>query len=482
MPWSFFQQIPFISNSRAPGRFNLVTGLAMSALVSVGAAVVLERIRRREIQMILTVAAGVVILIEYQLFWPFITIDSHQSSYWNRMASEADVRAVLDVPTNHSLVSKLAVYEQTEHEQPLIAGHVLRRTIQNPALLAVLDRAATGTTNNGLPIIRNEDVPYLLSQAGADRLVVHKRFLSNSSDIMARLITILGQPTYEEEAYAVFAVPRTPTPPPDFSLAGATSGFSEVVNIGDFEAVFLGDEGEWYFYADQEVYGDFVFHTAPYRMPRRVGIWLDDEFMGGWWADAGEVHLPVWVDRGYHTIRFESLDGCTEYPFMLTCFASNDLAGDCAPLDPPACISVAFETATWTPAESLPTALDVSLDYGLRLHGYEILDHEDSIQLRLFWEAEGALPHSYALFAHIANPETGEPVQQYDGYPFFQTDEWHGGAHWVSDITIPKPAEAGTYAINVGWFRQETNDRITVQADRLWASAGVIHLQMIDIE
>jgi hypothetical protein len=478
LPWALLQQLPGFDATRTPGRFNLATGLAISALVSIGAGVLVEK-RRRAVQIGLAAVLGAVILLEYQLFWPFPAEDLRQPEYFRQLARVKDVRAVLNVPVENLLVAKIGLFQQTIHHKPLIAGHLMRRTPQDPAVLALLDRATTGIEDD-LPIAV-EDVPVLLAAARVDRVIVHKLALPDSGDVTGRLKSALGPQEYRDALYEVFAVPRAETPPPGFTLAltNGDEGWSAPVTIGAFEGMFLGDAGAWYFYAAEEQYGELVFRTLPYNIPRRIGAWLDDHLITAWWAGEGEKRLPLWIEPGFHTLRFEALDGCDPYPFTLTC-----LAGDCAPVETPACISVAFGSPEWVASHTALTPLDVRLDYGLRLWAYDLRLDEAAraVTLRLFWDAGGPLPGGYALFVHVADPATGEPLAQYDGFPLIPTDDW-SKSWWVSEVQIGLPGDlpAGNYVVNVGWFKPETNERIAVRGDRPWAGAGIVYLETVTV-
>ncbi|NLX09621.1 MAG: hypothetical protein GXY36_08190, partial [Chloroflexi bacterium] len=246
LPWALLQELPLLDATRTPGRFNLATGLALSALVSIGAAA-LERVRRREAALALAAGLGGLLLVEYQLFWPFLTTDARQPAYFRDLARQDDVRAVLNLPANHNLAAKFALYQQTLHGKPLIAGHALRRTPQNPALLALLEQVAGADAAGGVFTLTPETARYLLSAAGADRVIVHKPFMPDAANALDHVRAVLGAPDYEDEQIAAFVVPRTGDPPPDLVLAGAggSEGWSAPVDAGPFAGRFLADDGAW---------------------------------------------------------------------------------------------------------------------------------------------------------------------------------------------------------------------------------------------
>ncbi len=485
LPWAFFQQLPFLDSSRTPGRFNALTGLALSACVSLGAAVLFSGLRRRAVQVALVIACGAVIVVEYQLFSPFPMQDAHLPAYFDTLAQADDVRAVLDLPSQNRLALKIGLYQQIAHHQALIAGYTLRRTAQNPALLAVLDRATAGPDASGLPEISTEMIPYLFSTAGADRVIIHKQFYADAVRVVDRLRGVFGDPEYEDDQIAAFVVPRTDFPPDAFAVAASAEGWSTPVDISDgFTGAFLTGAGEWSIFTGQP-FGELTFRSAPYHTPHRIAVWLDDHLIGTWIANGLAESVPVWAEPGFHTLRFELLDGCAPYGFTAECLNSADLSLPCTPVDPPLCLSAALEPPTWTP-QSPPTPLPVTLGDGLHLRAYTI-DHvpgERVVRVRLYWESAHPLAHSYALFVHIADPVTREPVAQHADYPSVLTTHWDGQAQWVSDVVIALNNDTpdGTYAINAGWFDPVSGDRLTVYGDGPHAADGIITLGTVTFE
>lgn len=480
LPWLALQRLPLLEATRTPGRFNLLTGLALSALVSAGAGVLLGWLRRPAARVLLSVVLSAAILVDYQLFWPFPVGDAVQPAYFRSLAGAADVRAVLDVPADNPLVAKIALFQQTLHGKPLIGGHALRRTPQNPALLALLNRAALDQAQGVLPALATDQVAALLTRVGADRLIVHKRFVPDAEAAVARLRDILGAPEYEDGLIVAFAVPRAETPARGVWLA-AGEGWAGTDGEGRF---ILAEEGIWYFYADVPLI-ELRIPVRAYGSPRTVAVYLDDTLVTGTLVSDGEVQASLWTTSGFHTVRFVSRDGCDPYPFALTCLAGDPLGGTCARADPPYCVSAVLGTPEVTAVSQTPETLSVALDGGLRLTGYTVTMRDDprALEVRLFWEAERALPGRYALFVHLADPVTARPLAQFDGYPAIPTDVWQGGARWVSEVRVPLPDElsAGEYALNVGWFDPVEGQRLGVRGDRLWAADGIVYLGMVRV-
>jgi len=140
----------------------------------------------------------------------------------------------------------------------------------------------------------------------------------------------------------------------------------------------------------------------------------------------------------------------------------------------------------WQRADSSVTPRDVTLDHGVRLRGDDVQVTGDprAVRVRLFWDAPGALPQSYALFVHLTRPDDPAPLAQHADYPAITTDAWHGGAAWVSDVVIELGDDIppGQYALNAGWFVPESGERLPVRGDGPLARAGIVRIATVTVE
>jgi hypothetical protein len=311
---------------------------------------------------------------------------------------------------------------------------------------------------------------------------VHTRFVPEPDTVIARVGETMGPPEFVDQWHASFVVPETVDVPLEFmAITASAEGWTTPVRIADADYTFVSASGAWYFYAAAP-FGELVFGTERYGLGRRIAVWLDDRMLTVLWVDGDMVRLPIWTEPGFHTLRFESLDGCDSYPFVPSCLGVPH-SGDCMRAEQPLCLSAAFTAPVWA-IDNPATALAVSLDHDLRLRGYDMQVTDDSrtVAVRLFWDADHALPESYALFVHVADPVTGVPAAQYADFPVIPTSEWDGGAAWVSDVRVLlDDLPPGEYAINVGWFIPETGERLGVQGDRPWADADMIFLGTITV-
>src|SRR5258708_2262138 len=71
LPWALFQNLPLISATRTPGRFNIMAALALGVLAALGLDVVLQSVRLRWRRLLLISVLTFITLAEYQLMAPF---------------------------------------------------------------------------------------------------------------------------------------------------------------------------------------------------------------------------------------------------------------------------------------------------------------------------------------------------------------------------------------------------------------------------
>lgn len=113
----------------------------------------------------------------------------------------------------------------------------------------------------------------------------------------------------------------------------------------------------------------------------------------------------------------------------------------------------------------------VSFTYGdpvlIRLLGYDLSGSAmqgSSVQLTLYWQAEGTPSLSYKVFTHLVNPQ-GQVGPQRDDYPVQgnrPTTAWTLGEIVLDryEIRIEPNVPTGTYTLKVGFYDASTGNRL----------------------
>ena len=199
LPSVILQGVPLLQLSRTPGRFSYALALAIACLATQGAALLFgqPRFRSRLRQALLLTLLLVAILFDYQWFWPFPTLNATIPVEIVALGQRDDLRAVLNIPVRRSPAVKNALWLQTAHQLPLIGGQVTRSSPVNPARLALLEQTLD---------------PALLLHAGADIVIVHRRYAWQH--LLSQAEAQLGPAIYQDEIYAVYETPATEAAPP----------------------------------------------------------------------------------------------------------------------------------------------------------------------------------------------------------------------------------------------------------------------------
>jgi len=204
LPWGAVYHLPGFNLARTPGRFNFLLALTVAVLAAYGfshfrlpsskpqlspQSSVLSPFDSSLItRYSLLVTFLLLILFEYQSFWPLPTYSAEIPTPVGALAARDDVRAVFNLPWDNVLAAKDALWLQTAHEKPMIAGQVTRKTPVSPAKLTILQ--------NTLDLA-------LLDAAGVDIVIVHKTY---DAALAEQVRAKLGDPFYEDDKLALFEV------------------------------------------------------------------------------------------------------------------------------------------------------------------------------------------------------------------------------------------------------------------------------------
>ncbi|MCU0513171.1 MAG: hypothetical protein MUE40_11435 [Anaerolineae bacterium] len=233
LPLAPLQNLPGFNLARTPGRFNFALALALAALAGYGAAGLWARQPRLAAGGRTAGAAGLLlaalIVADYQSFFPVPTRPAAIPDAVYALRGRDDVRAVFNIPYEHLLGAKDALYLQTAHEKPLIAGQVTRQTPVNPARLALLQATLH---------------PALLRSRGADIIIWHKQRAQQMGryDALAALLARqFPPPIYEDAQIAIYETPADPAAlPPLTTLAPASATLTD-----SLEAYVYAPQSRW---------------------------------------------------------------------------------------------------------------------------------------------------------------------------------------------------------------------------------------------
>ncbi len=324
LPWLAAVNLPLISITRTPGRFNFTVALAVAVMAAYGVAMLRLWLRRATWLRPALPLLIVLVVFEYQVWWTapgtfplpdMPTVPAAVPPEIAALANRSDLRAVFDLPWDHPLVDKEAMWLQTGHEHPIIAGHVTRQTPVDPAKLTILQQTLA---------------PALLDAAGVDVVILHKDWDDAAGKTDAFTRSMLGRPFFEDRHYAAFNVPRPDSTPTFIALPSPPDSIS--------------DHASSYLYLPSA--GSVNFSARLASDGRDVTLQADGQVIQRWTVGAAADFEAVVMlaAPGYHTLTLALDPPCpAHFSTTLECRAVDLLA---APVIMPSLPSPSRPTAT----------------------------------------------------------------------------------------------------------------------------------------
>ncbi len=406
LPWAILGELPLLNMTRTPARFYFTVALSVAIMAGYGAAALWDRVQRYRWPLVSILMA--LIVLEYQAFWPLPTLQGTLPEPVRSLAERDDIRAVLNIPWSHPLAQKDGMFLQNGHQQPLIAGHIARRTSVNPALLTVLQRTFD---------------PALLDQAQVDVIIWHKNWVPPDAQ------PPWSNPIYEDEAIALYEVPST-SDEPTFQVAL------------DGDLTIDDDRHDHYFYAPAP--GWLTLTGLLQANGRAVNLLLDHQPIHHWAGTEtiGLNHsLPV-LTAGYHTVSLALDPPCPDH------YAAGLR-----------CQSVRINDLNLTDFVPHTPITPIEFDGGLTLRQHQIVPHTDGLAVHIMWDFAAARTTTDIRFIHVLD-ENGDLIAQNDQTLGTQA----AGGAWVEQVMI-LDLPAGNYSVYTGWYTYPDLTPFAVQAD-----------------
>jgi hypothetical protein len=405
LPWAFVQGLPIFELARTPGRFNMTAGLALAVMAAYGAAWLLARVRRPALRWGGAIACAALLLFDYQTFSGLPTTPAYEAPGVRALRARDDVRAVFMIPWDDLVAAKEALYLQTLHQQPLIAGHVTRRTPVDPALLTLLQDTLD---------------PALLRAAGADIVIVQTGYLQDAAQVDA-IRARLGAPIYVDERVAIFETPQADAPQFTTSLT-------------DSALIALERQHEMYLYTPAP--GWAMIATTPRENGEALMLTLDGRVVWRGSADGTAIRVPLPLDEsGYHTAALHIEPPCPLRPLPATVCQSVMLDG------------LQIETMVVSEFRS-----EMAFERGVTLNGAQLApraDDERSLSVWLWWQFGAGVTPDAVRFVHVLDAE-GQLIAQ-DDVPLGAVAAGETRAEAVT-LMLPEDVPPGEYTVVTGWY------------------------------
>ncbi|MBN1123210.1 MAG: hypothetical protein JXJ17_19215 [Anaerolineae bacterium] len=230
LPYALLAKLPVFSLGRTPGRFNLVTGMALAIVASDGVRVFLEN--ARPWKTIVFSLAALIMMVEYLYVFPMEVYPVVEPAAVRRLASMTPDGAVLNVPVGDRYTSHYAIFYQTSHSWPIMDGYSDREIPNRPGVLELL-----GWLTQPVPdedIVAHPDPAALRSvlvEQGISYVLLNQRFTSEARAYNQVMQDSLGGPVAGDEELVLYQVEGTSEPDaPVIALTGNGWGEASLEN------------------------------------------------------------------------------------------------------------------------------------------------------------------------------------------------------------------------------------------------------------
>jgi len=227
MPYYLIWKAPILRFLRYPGRIALDVTLMLAIFVSAFLSTVMKK---DALTIIVTIALSIVIPLETEPFFPFLTTDATIPSIYKIIKDEKAIKAIYELPSGSELYHKYDLssykymYYQTYHHKSIVYGHTPRPpdngddfTLLNP-LFQVFSEPEVLVYGDIIDIKPDLYIPYgiqALHVHNIQPILLHKDFVlsvfKNNKDIEDALYKLLktafGNPVIDDNNIAMFMVP-----------------------------------------------------------------------------------------------------------------------------------------------------------------------------------------------------------------------------------------------------------------------------------
>jgi hypothetical protein len=308
LPGALLMKLPFYQWIRDPSRFGELTAFSIAVLACHGVLALSRLVRGRAAQCALVGGIIACILIDSSSFLPFPTERMPIPEFYHSLATDSDVYGILDVA--EGLADFRGMYFQTVHQHPIAEGFYSRV----PYDARPYRRFLEGLVEPSGDIINTGGLAAILQRLNIRYVVLHK-VDTTTQGLRPFLAENLGQPVYEDEQIAAFAVP--PVEPagvlPEIPLLALGEEWHPVESIDGVPSRWMVNDGVIYARVDQEGSYQLSLTAHPFQSARHLQVFVEDELLQEYYVGGMQSYVtPTFALKGgeWIAIRFHVPEGC----------------------------------------------------------------------------------------------------------------------------------------------------------------------------
>jgi hypothetical protein len=297
-----------------------------------------------------------------------------------------------------------------------------------------------------------------LDAEGVDAIILHKAY-DGDGTLNQRLRASLGQPTFEDERFALFAVPKPPTDTRVSLVSTLTSTFTAAES-----SLQVVDRDEAYIFTPSPGWMDFSGTLD--ADGRDATLYLNGRALYHWRDIRTKTPftVPLPLDfRGYHTVTLALEPACPlVYDATLKCRA----------------LRVSDLALRWLSSE--PLYAPIQVENGVTLASAYLPPvpiRDDVLPVRLWWTFSQDRSANDIRFIKVISAN-GTQAAALDTAPGI----FAAGDELAERLDLNISGLIGRYEVYVGWYRLPEVIRFPVLSEVKGAQDGLIYIGAIQVE
>ncbi|MBE2222088.1 MAG: hypothetical protein IAF02_11125 [Anaerolineae bacterium] len=446
LPYRLMQDTFIAKTIRQPIRFNIILSIPMAMLAAWGIVGIYQRCPRRFWAYGIIVTACLLILFEYVRPQPMLALDIPEW-YQTVVASDPDEFGILGIPMDpRQNPDKYYMFYQTEHNKPLVEGHVSRIPREARTFIEALSLSDTIGIGAQMEMLADANVRYV---------VLHKQ-LAWPADIITWKRRLVREPDYEDDEVVVYEVTRflevdnliDKVVSAELGLLPQTA-VPETVAIGGTLPITLRWLSRLPMNQDYEVCFDLLkadgnsaqMYCAPVADCLPTSSWASTEMI-----------------RSNYLFQVDDSVATGTYDLALSLRQING--------DPLALSTALGEVTVVAKNEGIDYELETAVwgDDQIVLPSYDVVDNGDALAVSLFWKAQQPIETSYKVFLHVVDNKSNELVAQIDFIPdnwVYPTNYWQCGEIIHDQVSLPiSQLPPGEYTLLLGLYEEDSGVRL----------------------
>ncbi len=305
MPGALLTNLPFYEWARGPARFAELTIFSVALMASYGVVELCARIRRPGAQMAAMGGLLALLLLDYALFVPFPIQSLRVPDFYAIVQADEGGYGILDVGTerfNHE-----GMYYQTTHQHPIARGFIYRYPSDSEYYEKYFEQLLGPDTD----IVNAGALADALNGLDVGLVVLHKLSEDTVEEMRPYLVQEFGEPTYEDDQIAAFAVPAVGAQRSPLLLLGEQ--WHPLESIDGVPSRWMVNDAVLYVRAEEEGRYQLLLTVHPFEGSRYLQIFVDDDLLGEYQVGGLQRYVtePFTLESGEWTpLRFHVPEGC----------------------------------------------------------------------------------------------------------------------------------------------------------------------------